>query len=173
MRATATANAVPRFHLDFRRAKASLDKDETPFTPPVSLILAQRRALEMIEEEGLANVIDRHRRLSSALRAGCEALGLPSFPVTRSLSPTVTVSVAPEALGGAPIVRHMYARYGTVIAGQRTKLSGRVIRFGVMGFVEAGDILTDLHHLECTLRDLGLSPPAGAGIKAATDVLAA
>src|SRR5207302_4400621 len=32
MRVVATANAVPRFHLDFRRAKASLDKDETPFT---------------------------------------------------------------------------------------------------------------------------------------------
>ena len=34
-----------------------------------------------------------------------------------------------------------------------------------------GDILTDLHHLECTLRDLGQAPPAGAGIAAAARVL--
>jgi hypothetical protein len=38
--------------------------------------------------------------------------------------------------------------------------------------IHAGDILTDLHHLECTLRDLGQAPPSGAGIAAAARVLA-
>jgi aspartate aminotransferase-like enzyme len=79
----------------------------------------------------------------------------------------------PAGLDGATIVRHMHARYRTVIAGQRTKLSGRVIRFGTMGWVDDADILTDLHHLECTLRDLGEAPPAGAGVAAAARVLAA
>ena len=50
------AQGIPRYYLDFRRAKASLDKGETPFTPPASLILGLREALAMIEEEGLAAV---------------------------------------------------------------------------------------------------------------------
>jgi len=167
----AAACGVPRFFFDFRRMKSSLLKGETPFTPPVSLVLGLREALTMIEEEGLPAVLERHRRLSAALRAGCEALGLPMFPQAPLLSPTVTAACVPDGLDGAAIVRRMHAHYRTVIAGQRTKLSGRVIRFGTMGWFDAGEILTDLHHLECTLRDLGRAPPFGAGIAAATRVL--
>ena len=171
-RVVATADAVPRFFFDFRRMKSSLDKGETPFTPPVSMVLGLRQALAMIEEEGLPAVLARHRRLAAALRAGCEALGLPMFPTAPLLSPTVTVACVPEGLEGAAIVRHMHARYRTVIASQRTRLNGRVIRFGIMGWVGAADILTDLHHLECTLRDLGRPPPSGAGVETAARMLA-
>ena len=75
MRVIDAARGMPRYFFDFRRAKASLDKGETPFTPPVSLMLGLREALAMIDEEGLAAVLERHARLSAALRAGFEALG--------------------------------------------------------------------------------------------------
>jgi aspartate aminotransferase-like enzyme len=66
----------------------------------------------------------------------------------------------------------MYQKYRTVVAGQRTKLSGRVVRIGTMGAVGPEDILTDLHYLEATLRDLGHPPSApGAGIAAAARLL--
>ncbi len=170
MRVAEAAHGIPRFSLDFRRAKASLDKGETPFTPPVPLIVGLREALAMIHEEGLPAVYARHARLAAALRAGFEALGLPMFP-TGPFSPTVTVGVVPDGLDGGAIVRHMYAHYRTVIAGQRTKLQGRVVRIGTMGCVGPADILTDLHYLECTLRDLGLKPASGVGVAAATRVL--
>jgi aspartate aminotransferase-like enzyme len=165
------AQGIPRFFFDFRRAKASLDKNETPFTPPVSLILGLREALAMIEEEGVAAVLRRHAWLSAALRAGFEALGFPMFPAGH-FSSTVTVGIVPEGLDGSIIVRHMYANYRTVIASQRTKLDNRVIRIGTMGFVGPDDIFTDLHYLECTLRDLGRAPKPGAGMEAAAAVLA-
>ena len=162
-----------RFFFDFRKAKASFDKSETLFTPPVSLVFALREALAMIDEEGLPAVFARHRRMAAALRAGFEALGFAMFPTAPLLSSTVTVGVVPDGLEGGAIVRHVHARYRTVIAGQRTKLSGRVIRIGTMGAIAAGDVLTDLHYLECTLRELGRAPPVGAGTNAAAKVLAA
>jgi aspartate aminotransferase-like enzyme len=171
MQVVASATGVPRFYFDFRRAKASLDKGETPFTPPVSLVLGLREALAMIDEEGLPNVLARHLRLSAALQAGCEALGLTMFQAARPLSPTVTVLRLPDGFDGPAIVRHMHNRYRTVIAGQRTKLSGRVIRFGTMGHLGPDDIVTDLHHLESTLRDLGYAAPTGAGVQTATRML--
>jgi len=164
------AQGIPRFFFDFRRAKASADKSETPFTPPVSLILGLREALAMIEEEGLPAVLRRHARLSAALRAGFVALGFPMFPAGH-FSSTVTVGVVPEGLDGSTIVRHMYANYRTVIASQRTKLDNRVIRIGTMGFVGPEDILADLHYLERTIRDLGRTPAAGAGVDAASTLL--
>src|SRR4029077_6482623 len=172
MRVIDAAHGIPRFSLDFRRAKTSLDKGETPFTPPASLILGLREALAMINEEGLAAVLARHARLASALRAGFEALGFAMFPTGRPCSNTVTVGVVPEGLDGAAIVRHMHANYRTVIAGQRTKLRNKVIRIGTMGSVGPADILVDLHYLECTLRDLGPPPSTGAGVQAAAAALA-
>jgi aspartate aminotransferase-like enzyme len=171
MRVIEASCGIPRFFFDFRRAKASLDKNETPFTPPVSLILGLREALTMIEEEGAPAVLRRHARLSAALRAGFVALGFPMFPAGH-FSSTVTVGVVPEGLDGSTIVRHMYANYRTVIASQRTKLDNRVIRIGTMGFVGPEDILADLHYLERTLRDLGRAPRTGAGVEAANAVLA-
>jgi aspartate aminotransferase-like enzyme len=172
MRVVQAAHGIPRYFLDFRRAKVSLDKGETPFTPPASLIVGLREALAMISEEGLAAVLARHAGLAAALRAGMEALGFAMFPVGRPFSSTVTVGVVPDGLDGTAIVRHMHANYGTVIAGQRTKLRNKVIRIGTMGSVGPGDILADLHYLECTLRDLGRSPSKGAGVQAASAALA-
>jgi aspartate aminotransferase-like enzyme len=48
-----------------------------------------------------------------------------------------------------------------------------VIRIGTMGAIGPNDILTDLQHLEATLRDLGRTTPAGAGVRAAQSMLAA
>jgi aspartate aminotransferase-like enzyme len=171
MRVIEAAHGVPRFTFDFRRAKSSLEKNETPFTPPVSLIFGLREALRMIAEEGRPAVLARHARLAAALRAGFVALGFPMFP-HGNFSATVTVGRVPDGLDGGAIVRHMHGRYRTVIASQRTKLDNRVIRIGTMGAVGPAEVLTDLHYLECTLRDLGRPPEPGIGVAAAAQVLA-
>ena len=83
------------------------------------------------------------------------------------------VARVPESSEGSAIVRHMNPRHHTVIAGQRTKLQNRVIRFGTMGCIGPDDILTDLQQLEETLRELGQVVPAGAGIRAASALMGA
>ena len=148
-------HSVPRFFWDFRRAKAALEKGETAFTPPVSLVYGLREALRMIAEEGLANVIARHRRLSSALRAGCRGLGLELYGRPSVASNTVVAINVPQGLEGTAIVAHLRERYRTVIAGSRSpRLHNKVIRIGTMGAVSEADIQTDLLHLEATLDDL-------------------
>lgn len=89
------------------------------------------------------------------LRDGCAALGLSSFPQTGALSNTVVCLNVPEGLHGKQIVRGLYDRYRTVIAGSRNKLDGKVIRIGTMGHLCEEDIGTDLAHLEAVLRELG------------------
>ncbi len=166
---------VPSFFTDFRRARVSLDKDGTPFTPPVTLVYGLLEALRMIDEEGLANVLARHDRLASALRAGVQALGLELYNQPNTSSATVTAVKVPAGLEGGAIVRNMRERYGTVIAGARhPSQTGKVIRIGTMGMIGEADIITDLRHLEATLNDLGAPVPAPhAGVRAALDVLAA
>jgi aspartate aminotransferase-like enzyme len=172
MRVIDNAAGVPRFYFDLRKARASAQKSETAFTPPVTLIVGLREALTMIHAEGLPNVLARHRRVSAALQAGCAALDLPQFAPDHARSPTVVVATVPDGVDGGVIVRDMYSRFHTVIAGQRTKLAGRVIRFGTMGAIGADDVLTDLQQLEVSLREVGLPVSAGAGMQAARAALA-
>jgi len=145
---------MPRFYWDFRKARKSIEANETPFTTPVSLMSGLLESLEMIYEEGLDHVLARHRELSSKLRAGCNALGLATFGKSDRLSTTVVALEVPEKLNGGDIVKRMYEHHKTVIAGSRNKMQGRVIRIGTMGFFTDGDIATDLLHLEQTLRYL-------------------
>jgi aspartate aminotransferase-like enzyme len=144
---------LPRFYWDFRKARASIEKSETPFTAPVALIAGLRESLEMIHEEGISQVLARHRRLSTALREGCAKLGLSLFGQPDALSPTVVALNVPPEMAGAAIVRGMYERHGSVIAGSRNKLHGRVIRIGVMGYCHDADIATDWEHLQLTLQE--------------------
>jgi aspartate aminotransferase-like enzyme len=165
---------VPSFFADFRRAKASLDKDETPFTPPVTLVYGLLEALRMIDEEGMSNVLRRHSRLAAALRAGVQALGLELYSQPNTSSATVVAMKVPQGLDGGSIVQHLRERYHTVIAGARhPRQTGKVIRIGTMGMISETDIITDLRHLEATLKDLGRPAPAPhAGVRAALDALA-
>lgn len=161
---------LPRFYMDFRKALAVIDKDETPFTPPVSLLCGLQEALHIMHEEGLPQVFDRHRRASRGLRAGMSALGLPAFGDPGAYSNTVVVATVPEPLAGGEIVRHMYEHHRTVIAGARNRLSGKIIRIGTLGPIIPADILTDLYHLECTLSALGWPiPKKGAAMAAAME----
>jgi aspartate aminotransferase-like enzyme len=163
---------TPRFFFDIRKAKASLDKNETPYTTPTSLVVAMRESLRMIHEEGLENVLARHERLSSALRAGCVAMGLKLFPTSPVISNAVTALHVPDGLEGGQIVKHLYNEYNTVIGGSRNRLNGRVIRIGTMGDFDADDILGDVYYLGRTLQDLGVDADLGAGAAAAAEVLA-
>jgi aspartate aminotransferase-like enzyme len=157
---------LPRYYWDFRKTMASAEKAETAFTAPVSLMAGLRAALEMIHEEGMRNVLARHLRLSAALRTGCAALGLAGYGEANALSPTVVALQVPEGMNGGDIVKRLYEKHRTVIAGSRNKLSGKVIRIGTMGYLSEEDILTDLRYIEDVLSDLGMSVTPGAGVAA-------
>ena len=148
---------------DFRKAMDGEESLDTPFTPPISLIYGLHEALEMIHAEGVPAVLARHKRLADTLRAGCNALGLPSFQQTDAVSSTVVVLQVPEKLNGSDIVRLLYERHRTVIAGSRNKLSGRVIRIGCMGDIREADVVTDLECLDSVLTELGSKVAANAG----------
>ncbi len=165
------ASGMPRFYWDLRKAREAAVKGQTAFTPALSIAYGLQESLRMIFEEGPAAVLARHGRLADAMRQGAAALGLPLFPQSPVTSNTVTALMVPDGLNGTAIVRHMYERYNTVIAGSRNKLDGKVIRIGTMGAVAEADILQDLLYLERTLAALGHPVTPGAAVAAAVERL--
>lgn len=163
-------STLPKFYFDWKKYKKNLEKQTTPFTPAVSLILGLNEALKMIREEGIENVIARHARLAEATRKGCEALGLKLFAPPEGRGSAVTPVWVPEGVDGKAIVKIMKDKYGVTIAGGQDEYAGKIFRVGHLGYFGEFDIITTLAALEMTLAELGYEFERGAGIRAAEAV---
>jgi tRNA dimethylallyltransferase len=68
---------LPKFYFDFKKYK---NADMMPYTPAVSIILGLNKALSMLYEEGIDNVLSRHKNYSSVIKNACKAMGLEEYP---------------------------------------------------------------------------------------------
>lgn len=168
------ATAGGRYYFDWHRTLRGQRSDppDSPFTPAVSIFMALDVALEMIEQEGLENVFERHRILGRATRAAVKALDLELFGPEDDGANVVTAIRLPEDVDGAKVPKMMRDRYGVTIAGGQGQLKGKIARIAHTGYFGAFDIVTTVAALEMTLRELGHPVQLGAGVGAAQSVFA-
>ncbi len=160
---------LPRFYFNWAKERANLEKNQTNFTPAISLIIGLRESLRIIREEGLEHVYRRIDMLARATRAGAEALGLRIF--SKTPSPAVTAIVAPEGIDGQAIYKTLWKKYNVTGAGGQDQLKGKVFRIATLGYADKYDVITAIAALEFTLRDLGYKFEMGKGVAAATECL--
>jgi aspartate aminotransferase-like enzyme len=138
---------LPRFYWDFAEAKRFLDRDETPYTPAVSLLFGLQASLHLIMEEGLPNVFARHERLRDIVREGARNIGFRTFAADEIASRTVTALLPPEGIPAKEIVAAMRER-GVIIAGGQGAYEDKIVRIGHMGFASDEDMRTVLEMME-------------------------
>jgi len=167
------SNPTPRFYFDWiaARKKMTGDSAQTPYTPAVSLMVAQNKAIEMIREEGLENVFARHRVLGRACKEGVKALGLELFGPDDPEANSVTAVKVPAGVDGGKIGKIARDKYGVWLAGGQGKLKGQIFRFGHCGYFGAFDIIVGLSCVEMVLAELGYPVKWGASVGAAEQVL--
>jgi aspartate aminotransferase-like enzyme len=163
---------TPRFYFDWvaARKKMAGDAAQTPYTPAVSLMVAQNAAINLIREEGLPNVFARHRVLGRACKEGVKALGLELFGPDDSEANSVTAVKVPAGVDGKKIGKLARDRFGVWLAGGQGKLAGQIFRFGHCGYFVPTDIIVGLGVVEMVLAELGYDTPLGAGVAAAQRV---
>ncbi|MDR2109085.1 MAG: alanine--glyoxylate aminotransferase family protein, partial [Coriobacteriales bacterium] len=166
-------STLPKYYLDWQKYRKNLEKDTTPFTPAVSLMIGLAESCRLMREEGLENIIARHARLAEAARQGCLALGLELFAPAEGRGNAVTPVWVPEGIDGKQLVSIIKNRHGVTIAGGQDEYVGRIFRIGHLGYFGDFDIITTLAALEMTLAELGYDFEAGSGIRAAEAVLMA
>lgn len=159
---------LPKFYFDIKKYKKSYATNETPFTPPVTLIVALQEALKMIKEKGIENMWNDYKLLAKAARAGMQALGLELFGEVPC--EVVTSAKVPPEIGGK-IVKTLREKYGISIAGGQGDLKGKIIRFAHMGYIGKADLLVGFACLEMVLAELGMKIEKGKAVAAAEEVL--
>jgi aspartate aminotransferase-like enzyme len=162
-------STLPKFYFNWAKELANLQKNQTNFTPAISLIMGLRESLKMMKEEGRENVFRRIGILARATREGAMALGLKVF--AKSPSPAVTAIVAPEGIDGQDIYKTLWKKYGVTGAGGQDQLKGKIFRIATLGYADKYDVITAISALEFTLRDLGYKFQMGTGVAKALEVL--
>jgi aspartate aminotransferase-like enzyme len=161
----------PKYYLDFKAALKALAKDDTPYTPAVSMIRALCVSTKMIHDEGIENVWARHARLGRALRESAVAMGLRVF--AESPSNVVTAIRIPDGIDGEKIPKILRDKHGVTIAGGQEQLKGKVIRIATLGWANDLDVITVIGALELALAEVGHKFEHGSGLAAAVKSLGA
>ena len=164
---------ISNYYANLKRWKPIMDTSRGYFaTPATGMVMGMLEALRIIDEEGLEARWKRHKTLSSAYRAGLEALGLDWFPARGHESDTLTVPVIPEGINDADMRSLMINKYGVIIAGGLGKLGGKTVRVGHMGNCTSNDLVATMSAMEMSLKELGHKMDVGSGVGAAEKVLA-
>jgi alanine-glyoxylate transaminase/serine-glyoxylate transaminase/serine-pyruvate transaminase len=141
-----------------------------PYTPATQLIRGLRASLDLIFAEGLDNIIARHKRLATGVRAAVDAWGLKlCAKEPKWHSDTVSAILVPEGIDANDVLKTAYFRYNTSLGTGLNKLNGRVFRIGHLGALDEGMIGTALFNVEMTLKDCGVPVKFGSGTGAAAE----
>jgi aspartate aminotransferase-like enzyme len=160
---------LPRYYFNIDDALKAQLKNQTYFTPPISLIMGLHTSLDMILEETLPKLFKRHQRLAAATRAGIIAMGLELF--SKAPSDSVTVVCAPSGIDGDKVVSHLLDKYNFSIIGGQDQIKGKVFRIGHMGYCGDFDVISMIAATEMALKDLGFKGEIGKGVAATTQSL--
>jgi aspartate aminotransferase-like enzyme len=156
---------LPKFYFDVKKAKKNLEKKTTPWTPAISLIVQQQKALDIIKSMGMDDLLEHHRVLGEATRAGVKALGLDLLAAKSGN--ILTAVKTPPGIDGSKLVKTMQSKYKAYIAGAQDPNKGKFFRIAHLGYMGGFDIITALSALEMTLADLGYAFEKGSGVRAA------
>lgn len=158
---------MSRMYFDWDWQAATNESGSTPYTPSLHLLFALRESLNVLMEEGIPNIVNRHKRLADGTRKAVEAWGLKLLcQEPRWQSNALTVISVPSGIDSGDVVSHAYAKHNLTIGVGLGKVAGKVFRIGHLGNMDDVMMLGALAGAEMSLMHAGytkFTPGAGVG----------
>jgi alanine-glyoxylate transaminase/serine-glyoxylate transaminase/serine-pyruvate transaminase len=162
---------MPRSYWDWQGMLKSSETGFFPYTPATNLIYGLQEALQMMGEEGLANIFRRHERHAKSVRAAVWGWGLEivcSKP--QEYSNTVTAVFTPDSHDADQLRATILDHFDLSLGAGLGKLAGKVFRIGHLGHFNDLMLMGTLSGIEMGLRLAGI-PYKKGGVMAALDRL--
>ncbi|WP_254862724.1 pyridoxal-phosphate-dependent aminotransferase family protein [Halovivax gelatinilyticus] len=141
-------------------------------TAPITNVYALREALRLVAEEGIESRWKRHERLSGALQAGLERMGLEMNAPPSARLPSLNAVRVPEGVNDADICSDLLDRYDLEIASGLGDLAGEIFRIGCMGHsARPENVILTVAALGEALDSAGADVDAAAGVEAVQSAL--
>lgn len=139
------------FYFDIFDHIANWKRNQTPFTPAVSLLNQLEKRLEKIASEGLENYRNRYYKLTELIRKGLVELG---FEILAAHPANCVTGILTEKYDASEIVRIMREKHNIEIAPSGGDLKTKLFRVGNFGNITKKDIELFLHAMKETLKEL-------------------
>jgi alanine-glyoxylate transaminase / serine-glyoxylate transaminase / serine-pyruvate transaminase len=164
---------LPRYFFDWRPVIREMQRGYFPYTPATLSLYGLREAVRMLLEEGLPNVLARHRRLAEGVRRAVGAWGLATLCARREwYSNSLTAVVVPEGADSDAVVRAAASRLDLSLGVGLGRLKGKVFRIGHLGALNELEVLATLAGAELACTIAGIPVPLGAGVTACEEFFA-
>jgi alanine-glyoxylate transaminase/serine-glyoxylate transaminase/serine-pyruvate transaminase len=165
---------VRTWYLDIDLLEKYWDSRVYHHTSSSTLNFALLEALRLIDEEGLANRIARHKKNHLALVAGVEAMGLRMHVDAEYRLPTLNTIQIPEGVDDATARGYLLETFNLEIGGGLGALKGKVWRVGLMGYSSSPEnVAFFLSAITSALSAQGKQVDLNAGLSAAMSSLGA
>jgi aspartate aminotransferase-like enzyme len=161
---------LPKYYFDFKKELKSAKKNQSSYTPAISLFVGLKETLNMIRKEGLEGVFWRHEKLATATRAAVKALGLELF-APETPSNALTAVKIPAGIDGLKLQDLFFKKFGITVAEGQDQAKGKIIRIAHLGYYERLDMVMVISALEMLLKEMGYQFELGTGVKAAEEIL--
>jgi aspartate aminotransferase-like enzyme len=163
-------SSLPKFYFDFKSYQSNANKNTTPWTPAITLIVGLAIVLRNFKEEGLEKIYNRHANLALATREAMKAIGLDPY-AKHSPSPALTAVIAPEEIGAVKIINRLRQKFGMTVAGGQDQAKGKIFRISHIGFIDKAATIALISAVESVLKDLGYEFVFGKGLTKAAEIL--
>lgn len=157
---------IGAYYCDIKNWQPVMDNPGKYFaTPPVNLVYAYRKGLQIVMDEGLENRIERHAKSARAIRAALATYGIKSLADEEIAAATLSCFIYPEGVNDAEF-RKSLAEKGVVVAGALADLAGKAFRVGHMGNATDEMFSKAIALIGETLNELGYKAnPTAAELK--------
>ena len=162
-------STLAKYYFDLKKALKSYQKNDTPYTSAVSLIVGLDVSLRLIQEEGREARWQRFSKLAHATQEAVRAMGLSLF--SRKPSNSVTAIVSPPGIKSSELVKKLRREYGLSIAGGQAEYKDKIFRIAHMGWINEQDMIVCFSLLEKVMKELGYTSNVGASTQRLGEVL--
>ncbi|SME92245.1 alanine-glyoxylate transaminase / serine-glyoxylate transaminase / serine-pyruvate transaminase [Tistlia consotensis] len=163
---------LPRSYWDWGEMLAINAKGFFPFTPATNLLYGLDAAIDMLHEEGLERVFERHARHGEATRRAVRSWGLEVLcQEPAHYSGSLTAVLMPAGHDADRFRGTVLDAFNMSLGNGLSKLAGRVFRIGHLGHFNDLTLIGTLGGVEMGLEVAGVPHKAG-GVQAAMDFLA-
>ena len=163
---------MPRSYWDWQAMLANNKNGLFPYTPATNLLYGLRESLAMLHEEGLDNVLRRHRRHGEATRAAVRAWRLEVLCLNPAeYSSSSTSVVLPPGQNADELRKLILEQFNMSLGNGLGRLAGKVFRIGHLGDFNDLMLAGTLSGIEMGLELAGV-PHHKGGVQAALDSLA-
>lgn len=141
---------LPKYYFNLEFYEKFRVKNQTPWTPAITIFYGLKKGIENILEIGLDKNFNNHKEMANYARERIKKMQLQILPDNPSNA--LTVMKMSENINSTTVIKELKEKSGILFANGQGELKGKIIRIGHMGNYNIAKLDKALNSLKSVLK---------------------